>query len=103
VERIWLAMFQRSLAETVTQQLRQHALAGVQAALETALVEALEVYRTAWRTQQPPFTCLPVTLQRSGSYTRQLLTTYSNPTQIVESGGLKPLALSLRSLPSQAG
>lgn len=76
VERIWLATFQSSLAETVTQQLRQHALAGVQAALETALVEELEVYRNTWRTQHPPFTCLPVTLQRSGSYTRQILTTY---------------------------
>lgn len=76
VERIWLATFQSSLAATVTQQLREHALAGVQAALETALVEELEVYRNSWRKQQPPFTCLPVTLQRSGSYTRQILTTY---------------------------
>ena len=76
VERIWLATFQSSLAETVTQQLRQHALAGVQAALETALVEELEVYRDTWRTQQPREKCLPVALQRSGSSTRQILTTY---------------------------
>lgn len=76
VERIWLATFQRSLAETVTQQMRQHALAGVKAALETALVEELKVYRTQWYAQQPPFTCLPPSLQRSGSYTRQVLTSY---------------------------
>ncbi|NTU86099.1 MAG: hypothetical protein HGA45_43355 [Chloroflexales bacterium] len=56
VERIWLATFQSSLAETVTQQVRQHALAGVQAALETALVEELKAYRSQWSTQQPALT-----------------------------------------------
>jgi transposase-like protein len=76
VERIWLATFQTALAETVTQQVRQHALAGVQAALETALVEELHAYRTHWNAQQPPCTCLPPTLQRSGTYARQVLTSY---------------------------
>lgn len=76
VERIWLATFQSSLAETVTQQVRQHALAGVQSALETALVEELNAYRTHWYAHQPPFSCLPPSLQRSGSYARQLLTAY---------------------------
>ena len=76
VERIWLATFQTSLTETVTQQVRQHALAGVQAALETALVEELNAYRRLWYAQQPPFACLPPRLQRSGSYTRQVLTAY---------------------------
>lgn len=76
VERIWLATFQRSLATTVTQQVRQHALAGVQAALETALVEELNAYRTQWEAAQPPCTCLPPALQRSGTYTRKVLTSY---------------------------
>ena len=76
VERIWLATFQTALAETVTQQVRQHALAGVQAALETALVEELNAYRTHWDEQQPPCTCLPPALQRSGTYTLHVLTSY---------------------------
>ena len=76
VERIWLAMFQTSLAETVTQQVRQHALAGVQSALETALVEEINAYRTQWYAHQPPLTCLPPSLQRSGTYARQVLTSY---------------------------
>jgi putative transposase len=76
VERIWFATFQSSLAETVTQQVRQHALAGVKAALETALVEELDAYRSRWYEHQPAFTCLPPNLQRSGTYTRQVLTSY---------------------------
>jgi putative transposase len=76
VERIWLATFQGSLAETVTQQVRKHALAGVQAALETALVEELHAYRSHWSAQQPPFTCLPPSLQRSGTSTRHVRSSY---------------------------
>ncbi len=41
VDRIWFASFHTELADTLTQQLRQHALVGVQAALEAALREEL--------------------------------------------------------------
>ena len=51
--------------------MRRHALAGVQAALELALVEELEVHRQPYRQQH-----LPVPLQRSGTYTRRVLTTH---------------------------
>ncbi len=51
--------------------LRRHALAGVQAALEMALVEEREVHRQPYRQQH-----LPVPLQRSGTYTRRVLTTH---------------------------
>ena len=40
VDRIWYASFQTDLADTLASHLRRHALAGVQAALELALVEA---------------------------------------------------------------
>jgi hypothetical protein len=52
-------------------QLRRHALAGVQAALETALVAELEVHRQPYRQHY-----LPVQLQRSGAYTRRVLITH---------------------------
>ena len=71
VERIWYASFQTDLADTLAAHLRRHALAGVQAALETALVEELEVHRQPYRQQY-----LPVQLQRSGVYTRRVLTTH---------------------------
>jgi transposase-like protein len=72
VDRIWYASFQTDLADTLASHLRRHALAGVQAALELALVEELEVHRQPYR-QQP---YLPVALQRSGTYTRRVLTTH---------------------------
>src|SRR3954453_7710759 len=71
VNRIWYASFQTDLADTLTAHLRRHALAGVQAALELALVEELEVHRQSYRQQS-----LPVALQRSGTYTRRVLTTH---------------------------
>src|SRR5215207_2997538 len=71
VNRIWYASFQTDLADTLAAQLRRHALAGVQAALEMALVEELEVHRQPYRPQ-----ALPVALQRSGTYTRRVLTTH---------------------------
>ena len=71
VERIWYASFQTDLADTLAAHLRRQALAGVQAALETALVEELEVHRQPYRQQY-----LPVQLQRSGVYTRRVLTTH---------------------------
>jgi transposase-like protein len=71
VDRIWYASFQTDLANTLASQLRRHALAGVQAALETALVEELEAHRQrADHAQRTP------ALQRSGTYTRRVLTTH---------------------------
>jgi transposase-like protein len=71
VDRIWYASFQTDLADTLASHLRRHALAGVQAALELALVEELEVHRQPYRQH-----ALPVALQRSGTYTRRVLTTH---------------------------
>lgn len=71
VNRIWYASFQTDLADTLASHLRRHALAGVQAALEMALVEELEVHRQPYRQH-----ALPVALQRSGTYTRRVLTTH---------------------------
>jgi transposase-like protein len=51
--------------------LRRHALAGVQAALETALLEELEAHRQ--RERQAP---AGVTFHRSGTYTRRVLTSH---------------------------
>jgi transposase-like protein len=52
-------------------ELRRHALIGVKAVLETALLEELEVHRQPYRQQS-----LPTQLQRSGTYTRRVLTTH---------------------------
>ena len=71
VDRIRVASFQTDLTDTLASHLRRHALAGVQAALETALVEELEAHRQPYRQQY-----LPVALQRSGTYTRRVLTTH---------------------------
>ena len=71
VDRIWYATFQTDLTDTLAAHLRRHALAGVQAALEAALVEELELHRQPFRQH-----VLPVQLQRSGSYTRRVLTTH---------------------------
>ncbi len=71
VDRIWVASFHTDLADTLAAQLRRHALIGVKAALETALVEELEVHRQPYRQQS-----LPLPLQRSGSYTRRVLTSH---------------------------
>jgi transposase-like protein len=71
VDRIWVASFQTDLADTLAAHLRRYALAGVKAALETALGEELEVHRQPYRQQH-----LPTHLQRSGTYTRRVLTTH---------------------------
>jgi len=71
VDRIWYASFQTDLADTLASHLRRHALIGVKAALETALSEELEVHRQPYRQQS-----LPTQLQRSGTYTRRVLTTH---------------------------
>ena len=71
VDRIWYASFQTDLADTLADHLRRQALLGVKAALEMALVEELEAHRQPYRQQY-----LPVALQRSGTYTRRVLTTH---------------------------
>ncbi len=50
VNRIWLTSFHTDLADTLTQQLRQHPLQGVQATLEAALREEVTAYRDHLRT-----------------------------------------------------
>ena len=49
VDRIWYASFHTNLTDTLTQQLRQHALVGVRAALEVALSEELTSYQATLR------------------------------------------------------
>jgi len=71
VDRIWVASFQTDLTDTLAAHLRRYALAGVQAALETALVEELEAHRQRERQSH-----LGVALQRSGAYTRRVLTSH---------------------------
>jgi putative transposase len=71
VDRIWVASFQTDLTDTLAAHLRHYALAGVKAALETALLEELELHRQPYRQQH-----LPMHLQRSGTYTRRVLTTH---------------------------
>jgi len=76
VDRIWFQSFHTDLATTLNQQLRQHALAGVRAALEAALSEELASYlaslRAAARTEGRSLSAV----RRSGSYQRQVLTSY---------------------------
>jgi transposase-like protein len=71
VDRIWVASFQTDLADTLADHLRRQALLGVQAALETALVEELEAHRQCARQ-----THTDVTFHRSGTYTRRVLTSH---------------------------
>ena len=71
VDRIWYASFQTDLADTLAAHLRHHALIGVKAALEAALLEELEVHRQPYRQQS-----LPTQFQRSGTYTRRVLTSH---------------------------
>jgi putative transposase len=71
VDRIWAASFQTDLADTLAAHLRHYALVGVQAALEAALVEELELHRQHAR-QTPAGS----TFHRSGSYTRRVLTSH---------------------------
>src|SRR5918998_260838 len=75
VDRIWFASFHTELADTLTQQLRQHALVGVQAALEAALREELTAYREHARTAAMASGSPPM-LRRSGSSHRRVLTTF---------------------------
>jgi transposase-like protein len=71
VDRIWYASFQTALTDTLASELRRQALLGVKAALETALVEELQAHRERTTPQHRP-----AHLQRSGTYTRRVLTTH---------------------------
>ena len=71
VDRIWAASFQTDLTDTLAAHLRHYALVGVQAALEAALVEELELHR-----QHARQTHAGSTFHRSGSYTRRVLTSH---------------------------
>jgi len=76
VERIWYHSFHRDLTDALTQHLRQHALAGVKIALETALTEELTAYLGTAPYARTPDGPKPANRQRSGCYSRQVLTTY---------------------------
>jgi transposase-like protein len=71
VDRIRVASFQTDLTDTLAAHLRRSALVGVQAALETALIEEVEAHR-----QRHCLSHLGVAFQRSGSYTRRVLTSH---------------------------
>ena len=75
VDRIWYQSSHTALADTLLVQLRQHALAGVRAALETALVEEVRAYQQTCR--QSTAGVLPTSaLHRAAPYTRRVLTSY---------------------------
>jgi putative transposase len=76
VDRIWFASFHTELADSLTQQLRQHALLGVRAALEAALSEELASYLASLRAAACATGRSSSAQRRSGSYQRQLLTSY---------------------------
>jgi transposase-like protein len=76
VDRIWFESFHTDLATTLSQQLRQHALAGVRAALEAALSEELASYLASLRATARTEGRSPSAVRRSGSYQRQVLTSY---------------------------
>ena len=76
VDRIWFASFHTDLADALTQQLRQHALVGVRAALEAALSEELASYHASLRAVARTEGRSPSAVRRSGSYQRQVLTSY---------------------------
>src|SRR5438477_1274228 len=76
VDRIWYASFHTTLTDTLTQQLRQHALLGVRAALEAALSEELTSYHATLRAAASAAGRSPSSLRRAGSHPRRVLTSY---------------------------
>ena len=76
VNRIWFASFHTELTDTLTQQLRQQALLGVQAALEAALREEVADYRDRLRTAARAASRTPSPFRCAGQYHRRVLTTY---------------------------
>ena len=75
VDRIWSESFHTALADTLLVQLRQHALLGVRAALESALEEELLAYQQTCTLALPPH-LRSNAFQRSGTYARRVLTSY---------------------------
>jgi len=76
VDRIWYASFHADLADTLTQQLRQQALQGVQATLEAALHEEVAAYRDHLRANARAASRTPSAFRCAGSYRRRVLTSY---------------------------
>ena len=76
VDRIWFANFHTELTDTLTQQLRQQALLGVQAALEAALREEVADYRDRLRAIARAASRTPSPFRCAGQYHRRVLTTY---------------------------
>ena len=76
IKRIWRHSFQSELDSALEQHLRAHALQGVQAALETALLEEVLAQRTAAIQALGNPVVLPNHLYLSGSYTRHVHTLY---------------------------
>jgi transposase-like protein len=76
VDRIWYASFHTNLTDTLTQQLRQHALQGVRAALEAALSEELTSYHAVLRAAASAAGRSPSSVRRAGSHPRRVLTSY---------------------------
>jgi transposase-like protein len=76
VDRIWLASFHTDLADTLTQQLRQQALQGVQATLEAALREEVAAYRDHLRATECAAGRTASPFRRAGQYHRRVLTSY---------------------------
>ena len=76
VDRIWLTSFHTDLADTLTQQLRQQALQGVQATLEAALREEVTAYRDHLRTTARAASRSPSPFRCAGHYHRRVRTSY---------------------------
>jgi transposase-like protein len=76
VDRIWYASFHTNLTDTFTQQLRQHALVGVRAALEAALSFELTSYHAILRAAASGASRSPSSVRRAGSHLRRVLTSY---------------------------
>jgi len=76
VDRIWFANFHTDLADTLTRQLRVHALQGVQATLEAALHEEVAAYRDHLRATARAAARTPSPFRCAGSYHRRVLTSY---------------------------
>src|SRR5437867_8816927 len=76
VDRIWFTSFHTDLADTLTQQLRQQALLGVQATLEAALREEVAAYRDHLRATARAAARTPSPFRCAGHYRRRVLTSY---------------------------
>jgi transposase-like protein len=82
IKRIWRQSFQSELDSALEQHMRAQALQGVQAALETALLEELFVQRSAAIQALGNPVPLPNHLYLSGSYSRHVHTLYGTITDL---------------------